>query len=393
MLLTVVIFLVLCASCESPGGTVSGERREMVAAQNGSREGGQAGGPTFGTLNTIQAMRMQSLSPQEDRPFFMLNLVKYREQAVYPDGRETNLTGREADQQYSPMEFLAAVGAEIAYAGAVEAQLAGSEPTWETVAIVRYPSRAKFFQMTTNRQYQAREQHKEAGLEISQVMVTVPVPWVISAEQTAAVNDIPFPATDQDKAFTLLDLAKYKDVAQYPAGNVEPERSGREAMDLFEQALLAILGDVGARPIMKARVEGVLIGDGREWSELRMIHFPSHSAYRELRNKLRSGNARYHRTAAIEDIYTLQLKPMIDRTEESVARRDENGAVSLGSTSPDPSRAPMILGSLDKDNDSKISESEAPADMKQNFAFIDTNGDGGIDLAELRKVLTMMRNR
>ena len=53
----------------------------------------------------------------------------------------------------------------------------------------------------------------------------------------------------------------------------------------------------------------------------------------------------------------------------------------------------MILGSLDKDNDSKISESEAPADMKQNFAFIDTNGDGGIDLAELRKVLTMMRNR
>ena len=48
---------------------------------------------------------MQSLSAEEDRPFYMLNLIKYREKAVHPDGWATDLNGREANQLYNPMEF------------------------------------------------------------------------------------------------------------------------------------------------------------------------------------------------------------------------------------------------------------------------------------------------
>ena len=57
--------------------------------------------------------------------------------------------------------------------------------------------------------------------------------------------------------------------------------------------------------------------------------------------------------------------------------------------SPDPSQAPFILSSLDTDNDGKISKSEAADDMKQNFEFIDSNRDGGIDLEELKEILKM----
>jgi|TARA_B100001971_G_scaffold200912_1_gene213004 pimeloyl-ACP methyl ester carboxylesterase len=45
---------------------------------------------------------------------------------------------------------------------------------------------------------------------------------------------------------------------------------------------------------------------------------------------------------------------------------------------------------LDTDNDSKISRSEATEDLRQNFEFIDSDGDGGIDLVELRRVLQMV---
>jgi uncharacterized protein (DUF1330 family) len=293
------------------GASQRGSARSGVASGRTAGLGSPTNGPTFGTLNPVQAMRMQSISPDADLPFYMLNLATYRERAVYPDGRETNLTGREASSKYAPFEFLAEVGAEVSFVGTVETQLEGSEPTWESVAIVQYPSRAKFFQMVSNREFQAREQHKEASLEISQVIVTVRVPWVTQPRVTG--EDVPFPATDQDAAFTMLQLVKYRDVAQYPAGSDEPQRSGREAMALYERSIAGILNEVGAEPLLKADVEGVLIGDGREWSELQLTNFPSHRAYREAANNAKRQQGQHHRAAAIEDIYALQLITGIDR--------------------------------------------------------------------------------
>ena len=60
---------------------------------------------------------------------------------------------------------------------------------------------------------------------------------------------------------------------------------------------------------------------------------------------------------------------------------------------PSPEQAPMVLTSLDADGDEKISESEAPGGMKQNFASIDRNGDGGIDLEELTTMLEALASR
>ena len=66
----------------------------------------------------------------------------------------------------------------------------------------------------------------------------------------------------------------------------------------------------------------------------------------------------------------------------------------IGPASPeqsiDVSQAPFILSSLDVDKDDKISEDEAVDDMKANFAMLDANGYGGIDLAELTAILKMV---
>lgn len=85
--------------------------------------------PSFGEVNEEQLRRMVEIDPADDGPFHMINLVKFREKAVYADGRETDLTGREADALYAPLEFLRAIGAEIVFVSNVERNLISTEGT------------------------------------------------------------------------------------------------------------------------------------------------------------------------------------------------------------------------------------------------------------------------
>ena len=57
------------------------------------------------------------------------------------------------------------------------------------------------------------------------------------------------------------------------------------------------------------------------------------------------------------------------------------------------SQPSTVLDSLDEDSNGKISASEAPDEMKQGFAFIDSNGDGGIDLEELTTILEFLASQ
>ena len=97
---------------------------------------------------------MLSISPDEDREFLMVNLIKYRAKAKYTDGRKTNLTGEQANALYAPIEFLGQIGARIKYVGRVNDQLGNRNPRWDEIGIVSYPSRAKFFEMVTNPDFQ-----------------------------------------------------------------------------------------------------------------------------------------------------------------------------------------------------------------------------------------------
>ena len=360
---------------------------KMVAAQNRPGAPRGPGNPGFGTRNPDAASFMM-VPPEEDGMFYMLNLIKYRDRAEYADGRETDLSGREADRLYNPMPLIQRMGGGLVYAGAVDAQLAGRDPAWDTVAIVMYPSRAKFQQTVSSPEFQETAVHKSAGLTLSQVIVTVPKPWSFSDKPPFAAKDIPYPATAQDQPFTFLHLVKYRDVAQYPAGSNEPERSGREAMALFWKSAGDILHEAGVTPMLKAEVDGVLIGDGRTWSDYRMLRFPSHRAYEEVLRKIGESDFGHHLSAAIEDEYSLQLKNLLDRTANSPS---PGKVVQAGpQQSFDSSQAPFILSTLDTDKNGKISMSEAVDDMKANFSLIDSNGDGGIDLEELEGVLKMV---
>jgi len=103
----------------------------------------------------------------EDGPFVMINLLKFRDRAEYPDGSEPDLSGRDAYRRYGKavQACLASVGARSVYAGDVtELMLGEVEELWDMVALAEYPSRAAMMAMVSSPDYQAIEKHRIAGL-------------------------------------------------------------------------------------------------------------------------------------------------------------------------------------------------------------------------------------
>jgi len=103
----------------------------------------------------------------EDGPFVMINLLKFKERADYPDGSDAALSGREAYARYGAgvHSCLAAVGGKALYAGGVTDLMLGEvEELWDMVALAQYPSRAAMMKMIQSPEYQAIEKHRVAGL-------------------------------------------------------------------------------------------------------------------------------------------------------------------------------------------------------------------------------------
>lgn len=108
------------------------------------------------------------LEEGHDEPIFMINLLKFKEKASYPDKRETNLTGAEAYAIYGRevVEHLQKVGGKGIYGGRVTRLMLGEvEDLWDSVAIAMYPSRKAMLDMISNPDYIKSAQHRIAGLE------------------------------------------------------------------------------------------------------------------------------------------------------------------------------------------------------------------------------------
>ena len=97
----------------------------------------------YGKVNHAYGMRLANTPPDEDGPIWMVNLMKYRDMADYGEGGGPAISGRQADDEYTPRELLKAIRAEIVFAADVETQLLGDSPKWDRIGIVKYPSRTK----------------------------------------------------------------------------------------------------------------------------------------------------------------------------------------------------------------------------------------------------------
>src|SRR5262245_12631491 len=113
--------------------------------------------PNPEALQTLMASR-------DEEPVVMLNLLKFK-----PDGG-AEAYGRYADAVRKLVEKR---GGRIVYAGRAQELLVGEE-TWDSIALVEYPSRKVFLEMIMSAEYQAVHGDREAGLERTVLYATKP---------------------------------------------------------------------------------------------------------------------------------------------------------------------------------------------------------------------------
>ncbi|MDZ4374283.1 MAG: DUF1330 domain-containing protein [Phenylobacterium sp.] len=103
----------------------------------------------------------------EDGPFVMVNMLKFKPFAEYPDGSDAHITGAEAYARYTQevRKLLASYGGRSRFSGQVTGILLGEvDELWDMIALAEYPSLAAMSEMMRCPEMQAISHHRRAGL-------------------------------------------------------------------------------------------------------------------------------------------------------------------------------------------------------------------------------------
>ena len=263
---------------------------------------------SYGTISHEYARRLATVGPEDDGPIWMVNLMRYRDRAVYADGRASDLTGRQADDRYAPFGPFRTVGAELVLLSDVEAHFLGEVREWDRIAVVRYPTRQSFLAMQALPEYVELHEHKDAGMASTFVIGCQPVVTPELPADAPALDEVPHPSTPEDGPVVILHVLKYH------------EGEGAEDMELDRDEAARTAIAHGRRIGAWLDVEGTIVGDGRGWDEVRFNVFPSKEAFLAVAfDPDRLATQADHPKPAIADVYTLMLRPAIDRLAESIA--------------------------------------------------------------------------
>lgn len=104
-------------------------------------------------------------------PLHMLNLIRLREEANYPDGRAAS--GEEAYREYSRTSapVFERLGGRIIWRGGFELTMIGPpNDVWDICFIAGYPSVAAFAEMLRDPVYQDAMAHRQAAVEDSRLI-------------------------------------------------------------------------------------------------------------------------------------------------------------------------------------------------------------------------------
>jgi uncharacterized protein (DUF1330 family) len=115
-----------------------------------------------------------------DEPIHMLNLLRYRDQAVYPDGHENagkGWSGRRAYEEYGATSgpIFRRVGGTLVWRGAFQTMVTGpDDERWDDGFVAQYPSAAAFLEMITDPAYQLAVVNRTAALLDSRLVRFAP---------------------------------------------------------------------------------------------------------------------------------------------------------------------------------------------------------------------------
>ena len=114
-----------------------------------------------------------------DQPIQMLNLIRLRAEAIYPDGHPDQgkgLSGQEAYRAYgrTTAHIFARVGGRQVWVGKPQVMVTGPE-AWDVAFIAEYPSSQAFLDMVRDPEYRGLVAHRTAGVADSRLLRLEPV--------------------------------------------------------------------------------------------------------------------------------------------------------------------------------------------------------------------------
>ncbi|BAI96791.1 hypothetical protein Sj15T_12490 [Sphingobium sp. TA15] len=121
-----------------------------------------------------------------------------------------------------------------------------------------------------------------------------------------------FKSLPRDTPIHMLNLARYKDMAEYPADHpqVDAQWSGRRAYAEYGRLSEPILRRVGGNIVWRGAFEALVIGEpGQIWDDAFIAHYPSTEIFFELIKDPDFPAAWVHRSAGILDYRLMRFAP------------------------------------------------------------------------------------
>jgi uncharacterized protein (DUF1330 family) len=126
-----------------------------------------------------------------------------------------------------------------------------------------------------------------------------------TAEQVRALRDV-----GPDGAVVMLNLLKFRERANYPAGSPHAPCSGAEAYHRYQTAFVETVGDVsGAEVVWEGSVDGPFIGGAsQDWDKCLLVRYPSRQHFLAMMADAAYREALVHRYAGLERTILLQMR-------------------------------------------------------------------------------------
>lgn len=130
-----------------------------------------------GHVDLIREQFFTFRESQHQGAVHLLNLIRLRERADYPDGRDAS--GVEAYQTYGRVSepVLARLGVKIIWEGQLESMLIGPQAeTWDLFFVAEYPSVQAFVEIIRDPVYREAAAHRRAAALDSRLIALKPRP-------------------------------------------------------------------------------------------------------------------------------------------------------------------------------------------------------------------------
>ncbi len=125
-------------------------------------------------------------------------------------------------------------------------------------------------------------------------------------------NFAAFKALPRDTPIRMLNMIRYKDLADYPGGhpNAGKGLTGRQAYAEYSRAIALILARVGAQMAWRGKFETVVTGPAEpEWDDVFVMGYPGAGAFLAMVTDPEYRRHVAHRAAAVADSRLIRYAP------------------------------------------------------------------------------------